>query len=120
MTSAATAKTNPSETPFASFPSTGTGNRSASVDARRNAATPAIRAVDPGCATNHTVAARYAATPTRETGATTARSLAGGSARPFIEGRRPLPGEVEAFDVSPAVQRSERDEQGQHEEGGQL
>ena len=41
-TRAATAKTKPSETPFASAPSTGTGKRSASVEATRNAATPAI------------------------------------------------------------------------------
>jgi hypothetical protein len=40
--------------------------------------------VEPGFLRNENVAARYAATPTRETGATTARSLAGGSTRPLI------------------------------------
>src|SRR4051794_11451991 len=112
MTRAATANTNPSETPFASFPSTGTGKRSASVEARRNAAIPAPSAVEPGCVTNQKGAARYAAPPTTETGTTTARSLAGGSARPLIARKRPFPGEVEALEVSPAVPRCERDEQG--------
>jgi hypothetical protein len=80
----ATAKTNPSETPFASAPSTGTGNRSARVAATRKAVTPPTVVHDPGSRKKVMVAARNAATPTRETGATTARSLAGGSARPLI------------------------------------
>src|SRR6185437_302995 len=41
--------------------------------------TPAIVPARPGCCPNSTAAATYAAPPTRETGATTARSLAGGS-----------------------------------------
>src|SRR3954462_8231709 len=90
---AATAKTKPSETPFASAPSTGTGNRSASVEASRNAPTPTTVVVEPGSPAKENVAATYAATPTRETGATTARSLAGGSTRPLIN-ERVLPGEV--------------------------
>src|SRR6478672_10576273 len=80
ITSAATAKTKPSERPFASASSTGTGNRSASVDATRNAAMPAILPVEPGSCRNENVAATYAATPTSETGATTASSRTGGSA----------------------------------------
>src|SRR6478752_5451310 len=90
-TSAATAKTKPSETPFASAPSTGTGNRSASVDATTNATTPATVVAEPGLCKKENVAARCAATPSRETGATTASSLAGGSARTLI--RSDLPGE---------------------------
>src|SRR3954463_16799904 len=93
-TRAATANTKPSETPFASAPSTGTGNRSASVEATRKAKTPTTVVSDPGSLTKENVAARYAATPTRETGPTTARSLAGGSARRIIP-RGLLPGEVE-------------------------
>src|SRR5471032_1644696 len=80
-TSAATANTKPSDTPLASVPSTGTGRRSANVDAARNATTPATVAGRPGCNTNSIVAARYAAIPAIETGATTASSLAGGSTR---------------------------------------
>jgi hypothetical protein len=85
-TSAATVKTNPSETPFASAPSTGTGKRSARVDATRNATTPTTVVVDPGSRAKKNVAAQNAATPTRETGATTASNLAGGSALPLITG----------------------------------
>src|SRR5437588_3161801 len=70
-TRAATVKTNPRETPFASAPSTGTGNRSARVDAIRNAATPATIVAEPGSRAKTTVAAMNAATPTMETGATT-------------------------------------------------
>ena len=44
--------------------------------------------VEPGSRSKENVAARYAATPTRETGATTASSLAGGSALPLIYERR--------------------------------
>ena len=56
-TSAATAKTKPSETPFASASSTGTGKRSASVEATRNAETPASVVHDPGSRKNVNVAA---------------------------------------------------------------
>jgi hypothetical protein len=57
------------------------------VDATRKIATPAITVVDPGSLRKENVAARYAATPTRETGATTASNLAGGSALPLISVR---------------------------------
>jgi hypothetical protein len=57
------------------------------VDATRKIPTPAITVVDPGSLRKENVAARYATTPTRETGATTASSLAGGSALPFISRR---------------------------------
>src|SRR5512146_2417307 len=94
-TRAATAKTKPSETPFASAPSTGTGKRSASVEATRNAPTPASVVPEPGARANATVATAYAVMPTRETGTTTASNLAGGCARPLIRGAT-LPGEVES------------------------
>src|SRR3954471_21931799 len=93
--SSASAKTKPSETPFASAPSTGTGKRSARVEASRNAPTPAIVVAEPGSPANSTVATAYAVRPTRETGATTASSLAGGCARPLIPAAT-LPGEVES------------------------
>src|SRR5437763_14206470 len=109
ITSAATAKTNPSESPFASAPSTGTGNRSARIEATRNAATPAIVPVEPGSRKNENVAARYAATPTSETGATTASSRDGGSALLI---QMPLPGEVREFPGEVAEHDRERDEQG--------
>src|SRR4051794_39697763 len=109
-TSAATAKTKPSETPFASAPSTGTGKRSASVEATRNAVTPASVVHDPGSRKKVYVAARYAPIPTRETGATTARSLAGGSARPLIQEGAALPGEVEAQPRFETVRGSDGDE----------
>src|SRR3954447_12603050 len=112
-TRAATANTKPRETPFASAPSTGTGNRSASVDATRKAVTPASVVHDPGSRKNVIVAARYAATPIRETGATTARSLAGGSARPLMQRGGPLPGEVQPD--AGAVRNREGD-QGSHDE----
>src|SRR5947209_4099684 len=92
--SAASAKTKPSETPFASAPSTGTGNHSARVEATRNAPTPATVVAEPGSRANATVATAYAVRPTRETGATTASNLAGGCARPLIRVAT-LPGEVE-------------------------
>src|SRR6185437_8668514 len=93
-TSAASAKTKPRETPFASAPSTGTGKRSASVEAMRNAPTPAIVVAEPGSRAKATVATAYAGMPTSETGATTASSLAGGCARRLIRVAT-LPGEVE-------------------------
>src|SRR3954453_12031763 len=86
--SSATAKTNPSETPLASAPSTGTGKRSASVEATRKATTPTTVVVEPGSRAKTYVAAQNAATPTRETGATTASNLAGGSALPLISRSR--------------------------------
>src|SRR3954447_25629131 len=95
-TSAATAKTKPRETPFASAPSTGTGNRSVSIDASRNATTPSTTVVDPGSRRKTIVATRYAPTPTNDTGATTASSFVGGSALTLIPTGRRLPGEVEA------------------------
>src|SRR4051812_36981587 len=106
--SSATAKTKPSETPFASAPSTGTGKRSARVEASRNATTPSIVVVEPGLLKKENVAARYAATPTSETGATTASSLAGGSARPLIFELLALPGEVEEGPGEVADERRER------------
>src|SRR3954447_25859869 len=109
--SSATAKTNPSETPFASAPSTGTGKRSARVEATRKANTPRIVVADPGLLKKETVAARYAATPTRETGATTASSLAGGSARPLIVSGRLLPGEVDDRPGEIGEAAGERNEQ---------
>src|SRR6187549_2065007 len=117
-TSAATAKTKPSETPFASASSTGTGKRSASVEATRKALTPARVVHDPGLVKNVYVAARYAATPTTETGATTASSLAGGSARPLIERGGPLPGEVQPD--AEAVRRSDGHERNDDEQGRDL
>src|SRR6476469_2247656 len=94
-TSPATAKTKPSETPFASAPSTGTGKRSVRIAATRNAPTPRMISGDRVSRANTNVAARYAATPTRETGATTASNLAGGSARPLIQRGGALPVEVQ-------------------------
>src|SRR6478735_5238828 len=117
-TRAATAKTKPSETPFASASSTGTGKRSASVEATRNAVTPASVVHDPGSRKNVIVAARYAATPTTETGATTASSLAGGSARPLIQRGGPLPGEVQPD--AGAVRRRDRQQRDEDEQSRDL
>src|SRR6478735_12021988 len=117
-TRAATAKTKPSETPFASASSTGTGKRSASVEATRNAVTPASVVHDPGSRKNVTVAAIYAETPTTETGATTASSLAGGSARPLIQRGGALPGEVQPD--TDAVRRSDCNQRSDDKQGCDL
>src|SRR6476661_6772334 len=114
-TRAATAKTKPSETPFASAPSTGTGNRSVSIEASRNAPTPSTTVVEPGSRRKTKVAARYAPTPTSDTGATTARSFAGGSALELIRVGRRLPGEVEAAVAEGRDAEGREGEHGRHD-----
>ena len=65
--------------------------------------------------TKENVAARYAATPTRETGATTASSLAGGSARPLISASGRYQVKLSSAQVKLPSERRESDEQGDHE-----
>ena len=80
----ATPKTNESETPPVSTPSTGTGNRSASVEALSNAASPSSVAALCGVIANETAAAHATPSPAAHTGTRTARSRGGGKARRVI------------------------------------
>src|SRR5262245_10820529 len=77
----ATPKTNDSETPPVSTPSTGTGNRSASVEARSSAARPSSVVVLCGVTAKDTTAAQVTPRPAAQTGRRTARSRGGGKTR---------------------------------------
>ena len=70
-TSALAPKTNESETPPLSTPSTGTGKRLASVEAASSAVTPSRVVASCGSSTNATAAARTVAKPSVQTGTTT-------------------------------------------------
>src|SRR5215218_685335 len=77
----ATPKTNESETPPVSTPSTGTGKRSASVEARSSAARPSSVVVLCGVTAKDTTAAEVTPRPAAHTGTSTARSRGGGKTR---------------------------------------
>src|SRR5512133_1077260 len=77
----ATPKTNESETPPVSTPSTGTGKRSARVEASRSAARPSSVAVLCGVTAKDTTAAQVTPRPAAQTGTSTARSRDGGKTR---------------------------------------
>jgi hypothetical protein len=78
----ATPKTNESETPR-STPSTGTGKRSASVEAVSSAAMPRSVVVLCGTTANDAAAAQATPRPATQTGRRTARTRGGGRARRF-------------------------------------
>src|SRR5215210_5032321 len=77
----ATPNTNESETPPVSTPSTGTGKRSASVEALTSAAIPSSVAVLCCETANEAAAAQATPSPAAQTGTKTARSRGGGSSR---------------------------------------
>src|SRR3954470_11605207 len=110
----ATPKTKESETP-GSIPSTGTGKRSAKVDAARSATRP-ISVVVLCCeSANETAPASVTARPARQTGATTARSRGGGS----WWSTSPLPVQIQY--VAPTADdgdREERKDSDEHEQAG--
>src|SRR5689334_6984754 len=108
----ATPKTNESDTPPASIPSTGTGKRSASVDAPSSAARPISVVVLCGVTAKDARAARVTARPAAQTGTITARSRVGGETR---EGMAPLPVEV-VTDLDAETGQHDRDE---HDDGDQ-
>src|ERR1700745_1397938 len=80
----ATPKTNESETPPVSIPSTGTGKRSARVEALSSAASPSRVAVWCGVTANEIAAAHATPTPAIQTGTMTARTRVGGRTRRVI------------------------------------
>src|SRR5689334_11200769 len=77
----ATPKTNESETPPVSIPSTGTGKLSARVEAASRAAIPTSVVVLCGVTANESAAAQATPKPAAQTGAMTARTRAGGRTR---------------------------------------
>src|SRR5215831_12735126 len=107
----ATPKTNDSETPGGPTPSTGTGKRSASVDAIMSAATPRMVVVLCGVIAKETIAAHVTARPARQTGMTTASRRGGGKARCLTA---PLP-----VQVQPVLEAcAEQCDQKQRDNGG--
>src|SRR3954470_19978871 len=108
----ATPKTNESETPPVSIPSTGTGKRSARVEALSSAASPTIVVVLCGVTANEAAAANATLKPARQTGAMTARTRVGGKTRCVIT-RLPVEVVGELFG-----QATERD-QDQRKDGDQ-
>ena len=77
----ATPKTNESETPPVSIPSTGTGKLSASVEAASSAASPTSVVVLCGVTANESAAAQATPKPATHTGTMTARTRVGGKTR---------------------------------------
>src|SRR4029450_12210885 len=109
----ATPKTNESETPPVSTPSTGTGKRSARVEARRSAARPSSVVVLCGVTAKDTTAAQVTPRPAAQTGRRTARSRGGGKTRRVMS-RLPVRFVVlAALDAEPA----ERDEHERQNDG---
>src|ERR1044072_8093498 len=86
-----TPKTNESETPPVSIPSTGTGKRSARVEAASSAAKPTRGVVLCGVTANEIAPAQATARPAAQTGTMTARTRAGGGTR-FFMARLPVKG----------------------------
>src|SRR5919197_4855063 len=109
----ATPKTNESETPGGPTPSTGTGKRSASIDAVTSAASPSSVVVLWGVTANDTIAAHVTTSPATQTGATTASKRGGGRARCLTA---PLP--VQVVPAQVVVRACER-EQEQNEDHGE-
>jgi len=80
----ATPKTKDSETPPVSIPSTGTGKRSARVEAVSSAAKPTRVVVLCGVTAKEIAPAHATPRPAAQTGAMTARTRVGGRTRFFI------------------------------------
>src|SRR5262245_65568341 len=89
----ATPKTNESDTPPVSTPSTGTGKRSARVEAASSAARPTSVVVLCGVTANEAAAAQATPRPATHTGRRTASNRGGGKAR---RGVQALPEQVVA------------------------
>src|SRR5436305_10255933 len=108
----ATPKTNESETPPVSIPSTGTGKRSARVEAASSARRPTSVVVLCGVTAKDTAPAHATPRPAAQTGTMTARTRAGGRTR-CVMARLPVEvvGELDA-------EAGERN-QDERENGGQ-
>ena len=107
----ATPKTNESDTPGGPTPSTGTGKRSARVEAVTNAASPRMVLVMCGVIANETIAAQVTPRPARQTGKTTASRRGGGKACCLTA---PLPVQVQPVLEASAENRDEK----QYDHGG--
>src|ERR1700745_1719803 len=81
----ATPKTNESDTPPVSTPSTGTGKRSARVEAASSAARPMSVVVLCGGTANEAAAAHATPRPATHTGTRTASNRGGGKARRVMQ-----------------------------------
>src|SRR5215217_2080514 len=108
----ATPNTNESETPPVSTPSTGTGKRSASVEARSSAARPSSVVVLCGVPAKDTTAAAVTPRPAAQTGTSTASSRGGGKTRRVMSR---LPVQV-VVDLD--AEAAERDEHERENGGG--
>src|SRR5215217_4867528 len=102
----ATPKTNESETPPVSTPSTGTGNRSAKVEALTSAAMPSSVAAWCGVVAKATAAAHVTPSPPMQTGARTTSSRGGGKTRRVMSR---LPVQVVGELVAEAGERDEHE-----------
>src|SRR5690242_4187050 len=102
----ATPKTNDSETPGGPTPSTGTGKRSARVEAVTRAANPRMVVVLCGVIANDAIAAHVTPRPGRQTGNTTANRRGGGRAGRLTA---PLPVQVQPVLEACAEKRDEQE-----------
>src|SRR6476619_318850 len=105
----ATPKTKESDTPPVSIPSTGTGKRSARVEAASSAARPTRVVVLCGVTANESTAAHATPKPAAQTGAMTARTRVGGRTR-LVMARLPVQVVGELFGQATERDQDERED----------